>query len=97
MPVEIETLVGRVTILGADNSFVIFQTEPGETVSIGEELRVRFAGSPVGKIKVTPPERKNRFFAADVLEGTMAKGYEVVRVRTETPPAPTAPTGTLAP
>lgn len=94
IPVEEEVLVGRVAIIGADNSFVVFQAEVGESITLGEELRVRFAGAPVGRIKVTPPEKNNRFYAADVLEGTMQKGYEVVRVHMrnpETSPAPAIP------
>ena len=80
-PVETETVVGRITLLGADNAFVVFQSEDGAAVGIGEELRVRFSGAPVGRIKVTPPDKKNGFHAADVIEGTMEKGYEVVRVK----------------
>ena len=76
----VETLVGRITLLGAGNSFVIFLLEPGQSASIGEELEVRFAGARVATIKITPPDKKNRFFAADVIEGTVEKGYEVVRV-----------------
>lgn len=78
-----ETVVGRILVLGADNAFVVFQLEAGETVAMGEELEVRFAGSPVAKIKVTPPDKKNRMIAADVLSGTVEKGYEVVRIKTE--------------
>lgn len=85
--VMVETVLGRILVLGADNSFVVFQLEAGESATVGEELEVRFAGASVGKIKVTP-ERKNRMVAADVISGTMAKGYEVVRQKMEkTPPA----------
>lgn len=85
----VETVLGRIIVLGADNAFVIFQLEAGESASVGEELDVRFAGATVGKIKVTP-ENKNRMVAADVLSGTMEKGYEVVRQKIEKP-SPAAP------
>ncbi|MFM7182990.1 MAG: hypothetical protein ACKO2G_16215 [Verrucomicrobiales bacterium] len=91
LPAEVvtETVVGRILVLGADNAFVVFQLEAGESVATGEELEVRFAGTSVGKVKVTP-ERKSRMVAADVLSGTMEKGYEVVRLKTEktAPPTP---------
>ena len=83
--VVVETVLGRILVLGADNAFVVFQLEAGESATVGEELEVRFAGENVGKIKVTP-ERKNRMIAADVLSGTMAKGYEVVRQKIEKQP-----------
>ena len=87
--VVVETVLGRILVVGADNAFVVFQLEAGESAVVGEELDVRFAGAGVGKIKVTP-ERKNRMIAADVVSGTMEKGYEVVRLKIEkaTPTAP---------
>ena len=83
-PVEVvvETVLGRIVVLGADNAFVVFQLEAGESATDGEELDVRFAGATVGKVKVTP-ERKSRMVAADVLSGTVEKGYEVVRQKIE--------------
>jgi hypothetical protein len=80
--VIVETVLGRVIVVGADNAFVVFQLEAGESATVGEELDVRFAGANVGKIKVTP-ERKNRMVAADVLSGTAEKDYEVVRQKIE--------------
>jgi hypothetical protein len=87
--VVVETVLGRILVVGADNTFVVFQLEAGESAAVGEELDVRFAGAGVGKIKVTP-ERKNRMIAADVVSGTVEKGYEVVRLKIEkvVPPTP---------
>lgn len=87
--VIVETVLGRILVIGADNAFVVFQLEAGQSVAAGEELEVRFAGASVGKIKVTP-ERKSRMVAADVLSGTVEKGYEVVRLKIEkvAPPTP---------
>jgi hypothetical protein len=82
-----ETVLGRILVLGADNAFVVFQLEGGATAAAGEELEVRFAGATVGKIKVSK-ERRSRMVAADVVSGTVEKGYEVVRLKTEKAPVP---------
>ena len=83
--VVVETVLGRILILGDENAFVIFQLEAGESATDGEELDVRFAGATVGKVKVTPPQ-KSRMVSADVLSGTVEKGYEVVRQKIEKVP-----------
>ena len=78
VPVIRETVVGRVSLVATDNAFLVFQLDPGQSVSEGEELSIRFAETTVGKVKVTPPIKKP-FVSTDILQGTAEKGYEIVR------------------
>ena len=73
-----DAFVGVIDRLGAEAKFVVILLEPGQQAKEGDELIVRFAGVDVGKVKVSP-ERKGRFITADVVSGTVEKGYEVVR------------------
>jgi len=74
----VDALVGVIERLGAEAKFVVILLEPGQQAKQEEELIVRFAGVDVGKVKVSP-ERKGRFITADVVSGTVEKGYEIVR------------------
>lgn len=74
----VDALVGVIDRLGAEAKFVVILLEPGQQAKEGDELIVRFADVDVGKVKVSP-ERKGRFITADVVSGTVEKGYEVVR------------------
>ena len=77
-PVPEDIVVGIINFLGSNSQFVIIQIEPGQEAKDGEELIVRFAGADVGKVKVLP-QRKAHSVAADVIEGSVEKNYEVVR------------------
>ena len=77
-PVPEDTLVGAINFLGSNSQFVIIQIEPGQEAKEGEVLIVRFAGTDVGKVKILP-QRKAHSVAADVIEGSVEKNYEVVR------------------
>jgi hypothetical protein len=78
VPVVSDTIVGRVSLVATDNTFLVFQLEAGQTVDEGEELAIRFAGATVGKVKVTSPIKKP-FVSTDILQGTAEKDYEIVR------------------
>ncbi len=68
--------VGRIVVLGAENRFVVIKLEGDLEPAVGSELSVVFAGRDVARLRVSP-ERQSGHITADVLRGTVERGYLV--------------------
>ena len=68
--------VGRIVVLGAENRFVVIKLDGDYEPAVGSELSVVFAGRDVARLRVSP-ERQSGHITADVLRGTVERGYLV--------------------
>jgi hypothetical protein len=96
-----ERAVGEVVYVDGDNGYALVRARNGVSLPVSEELECRGNGN--GRLKVTP-ERKNTFYAADILSGTPQKGDPVIAVKSKTKQGPklvpvvaSAPPGSTAP
>lgn len=68
--------VGRIVVLGAENRFVVIKLDGDYEPAVGSDLSVVFAGRDVARLRVTP-ERQSGHITADVIRGTVERGYLV--------------------
>ena len=73
-----EKAVGEVVYVDGDNGYALVRSRNGIPLPVDEELECRGAGN--GRLKVTP-ERKNTFYAADILSGSPQKGDSVLALK----------------
>ena len=73
-----EKAAGEVVFVDGGGGFVLIRARNGLSLQVGQELQCQ--GSGGGKLKVTP-ERKNVFFAADIVSGEPHKGDPVIPIK----------------
>jgi hypothetical protein len=73
-----EKAVGEVVYVDGDNGYALVRARNGIPLPVDEELECRGTGN--GRLKVTP-ERKNTFYAADILSGSPQKGDSVLALK----------------
>jgi hypothetical protein len=96
-----EKAAGEVVYVDAEGGYALVRARNGLPLPTGEELECQSPGN--GRLKVTP-ERKNMFYAADILSGGPQKGDSVIAVKSKIKAGPklvpivaTAPPGSNAP
>lgn len=81
-----ERAVGEIVYVDGDNGYALVRARNGVSLPVSEELECR-GGTGSGRLKVTP-ERKNTFYAADILSGTPQKGDPVIAMKSKTKQEP---------
>ncbi len=73
---KVPHFVGTITLVNADESFVLIDTGSAPGPLVGSSITSRTAGSDSGELRVTEV-RRNPFVIADIVKGKPQKGDAV--------------------